>query len=61
MSIIGIREREKKHETLVTREELMKAEDNTFENTRRLDLEQTIQLIKSLEKIRDILKWKKLE
>lgn len=86
ISIIGIREGEKMHETLVTREELMKAEeyddyyrirnlkqidydkyftdgsptsipkeDYTSENTRRLDLEQTIQLIKSLEEIRAIL------
>jgi UDP-N-acetylglucosamine 4,6-dehydratase len=87
ISIIGIREGEKMHETLVTREELMKAEeyedyyrirnlgqidydkyftdgtsatvpteDYTSENTRRLDLEQTLQLIKSLEEIRAILK-----
>jgi len=34
----------------------MAAEDYTSENTRRLDLEQTIQLIKSLEEIRAILK-----
>jgi len=86
ISNIGIREGEKMHETLVTREELMKAEeyddyyrirnlsqidydkyfidgspasipaeDYTSENTRRLDLEQTIQLIKSLEEIKEIL------
>jgi len=34
----------------------MAAEDYTSESTRRLDLEQTIQLIKSLEDIKDILK-----
>jgi UDP-glucose 4-epimerase len=87
INIIGIREGEKMHETLVTLEELMKAEeydkyyriknlsqidydkyftdgssasvpevDYTSENTRRLDLEQTIELIKSLEEIKAVLK-----
>jgi UDP-glucose 4-epimerase len=86
MKIIGIREGEKMHETLVTKEELMKAEefedyyriqnlsqidydkyfvdgsparmpaeDYTSENTRRLNLEETIELIKSLEEIKAIL------
>jgi UDP-glucose 4-epimerase len=84
---IGIREGEKMHETLVTREELMKAEeyedyyriknlsqidyskffvdgtaqempeeDYTSENTRRLNLQETKDLILSLKEIREILK-----
>jgi len=86
MKIIGIREGEKMHETLVTKEELMKAEefedyyriqnlsqidydkyfidgspakmpveDYTSENTSRLNLEETKELIKSLEEIKTIL------
>jgi UDP-glucose 4-epimerase len=86
MKIIGIREGEKMHETLVTREELMKAEeyeeyyrirnlsridydkyfvdgtptdmpeeDYTSANTRRLNLEETIELIKSLKEIKALL------
>jgi len=86
MKIIGIREGEKMHETLVTREELMKAEeyedyyriknlsqidydkyfidgstsrvpeeDYTSENTRRLNLEETKELIMSLEEIKAVL------
>jgi UDP-N-acetylglucosamine 4,6-dehydratase len=86
IKIIGIREGEKMHETLVTREELMKAEeyedyyrvrnlsqidynkyftdgsetsmpelDYTSQNTRRLDLEETKELVQSLEEIRAIL------
>ena len=87
INIIGIREGEKMHETLVTLEELMKAEeydkyyriknlsqidydkyftdgssanvpevDYTSENTTRLSLEETIELIKSLDEIKTLLK-----
>jgi len=85
--IIGIREGEKMHETLVTREELLKAEDYedyyrikhlskidyakyfeegkiipipesgyTSENTQRLSLKQTKELILSLTEIKELLK-----
>jgi len=89
---IGIREGEKMHETLVTREELMKAseyenyyriknlmqldydkyfeegesvqlppEGYTSENTYRLNLEETIELIRGLDEIKAALAGKQVE
>lgn len=87
IKVIGIREGEKVHETLVTQEELMKSEEEenfyrirnferldydkyfskgrtnhiykkgyTSENTRRLSLKETQELISSLPEIRELLK-----
>ena len=87
IKVIGIREGEKMHETLVTREELLKAQeyddyyrirnlstidyskyytdgspgrmperDYTSENTKRLDLKETVDLIRSLEEIKSLLR-----
>jgi UDP-glucose 4-epimerase len=87
IDVIGIREGEKLHETLVTREELMKAEDHgnyyrvknlstvdyerffsegsenripeegyTSENTVRLTLKETKDLILSLNEIKEIMR-----
>ncbi|OFY73235.1 MAG: hypothetical protein A2275_16735 [Bacteroidetes bacterium RIFOXYA12_FULL_35_11] len=85
--VIGIREGEKMHETLVTQEELMKSESYdlyyrvknlstidydkyftegsaseftkegyTSENTQRLSLQETKELVLSLEEIKEVLK-----
>lgn len=89
VTVIGVREGEKAHETLVTREELIKAEDcgdyykiqnfkkldynkffnegrivdlpkdgYTSENTRRLSLKETKDLLLSIKEIQAALAWK---